>query len=72
MKPLLLSILFLFTINMRPAEKVFICKGGSAYAYHKTRDWRYLTQCTHKIEEISIEDAKSDYKRKPCKPCYKY
>ena len=63
--------IFLALSSLTPKEeKVFICKGGSAYAYHKTKNCRWLQNCTHTIEEVTLAEAKNDYKRKPCKPCY--
>ena len=65
-------LLALILVSAMPRQSpVFICKGGSAYAYHKTEDCRWLQQCNHKIEKVTVKDAENVYKRRPCKPCYK-
>lgn len=71
MKTLILFLLISGLPVKQSGEKVYICKGGSAYAYHKTKDCRFLLNCTHTIVEVSVNEAKTDYKRTPCKPCYK-
>lgn len=71
MKTLLLFLLLTSLSSFQKDDKVYICKGGSAYAYHKTKDCRFLLQCTHTIVAVEIKEAKTEYKRSPCKPCYK-
>lgn len=72
MKWLLPLFIVAFSVLKSPAgDKVYICVGGSAYAYHKTKACGWLQQCTHRVEEVTVAEAQNTYKRKPCKPCYK-
>ena len=57
-------------ISPAPTTDVYICKGGSAYAYHKTDNCRWLHNCTHEIVQVTVEEAVDKYGRKPCKACY--
>lgn len=52
------------------APKVYICKGGSAYAYHKSDRCSGLNRCTHTIVSVSKGDAEGVHRRRPCKKCY--
>ena len=54
--------------NIAEAQ-VMICISKTAYAYH-SHECRGLARCTHKIETVSISEAKkAGYV--PCKICYK-
>ncbi|MGV3588562.1 MAG: hypothetical protein ACO1OF_16270 [Adhaeribacter sp.] len=52
------------------APKVYICEGGSAYAYHSSEGCSGLNRCTHTITAVSVADAENKYSRRPCKKCY--
>ncbi|MFD2247203.1 hypothetical protein [Pontibacter ruber] len=60
--------------NAQPISKtdssVYICKGSSAYAYHKSRACEGLTYCTRDIEAVAKKEAEVNHKRKPCKACH--
>lgn len=47
-------------------SKVYVCVGGSAYAYHLKKECRGLNRCTHSIKEVTLQEAKETYKRKLC------
>ena len=49
--------------------EVYICKSGGAYAYQVMYKCSGLQHCKHTIERITISEAISTYKRKPCKNC---
>jgi hypothetical protein len=51
------------------APKVYICKGGSAYTYHKSDRCSGLNRCTHTIVAVSKGDAERAHRRRPCKKC---
>jgi hypothetical protein len=51
-------------------ERVYICFSGTAYAYHDNRNCRGLRSCTHKIDTVAINIARTKYKRRPCGYCY--
>ena len=70
MKVLVIWSILTLGLSFIQQERVFICKSGSAYAYHKTIKCRWLQNCTHKIVEVSVAEAKNELKRKPCRPCY--
>jgi predicted small secreted protein len=50
-------------------DKVYICNSKSAKKYHDNENCRGLKNCTHDVDEISIDDAK-EKGRTPCKICY--
>jgi hypothetical protein len=52
------------------APKVYICHGGSAYAYHSSNSCAGLNRCTHEITAVTKGQAEGEYKRRPCKKCY--
>ena len=67
-----LYLLFIsLTLSFTPATNVYVCVSGTAYAYHRTLDCSGLENCTHEIKEVSAATAVTEYKRKPCKRCYK-
>ena len=51
-------------------SRVWVCVGGSAYAYHAKQDCSVLKHCTHVTRKTSLDSAVQVYKRKPCKQCY--
>lgn len=69
MKNLLIVFLLSF-LTTSSTQKVYICTGPTAYAYHKYRTCRGLNRCTGEIKQISLEQAKSE-KRRACKICFK-
>ena len=50
--------------------KVIVVMSNNAYAYHKTRNCTAVKKATHKVKEVTLEEAK-EMGRKPCKICYK-
>ena len=50
--------------------KVIVVMSSNAYAYHKTRNCSAVKKATHKVKEVTLEEAK-EMGRKPCKICYK-
>ena len=80
MKKLLQVVLLFIVIGTTPAAspspisteaKVYVCVGGSAYAYHSNRDCRGLNNCRHEIIEVTVTDAIKKYRRKECRICYR-
>ena len=43
-------------LSYTPATIVYICAGGTAYAYHKFRNCFGLNNCTHEIIKITIKE----------------
>lgn len=58
------------TCSQSVKDKVYICRSGTSYAYHKQM-CKGLKKCTHKIEAVSIETARKTGHKKPCGYCYK-
>lgn len=55
----------------RPAEdKVYVCKSGTSYAYHK-KVCQGLKKCTHRIDTVTVKEAIASGHKKPCGYCYK-
>lgn len=50
-------------------EKVYICTGSSAYAYHFSSDCRGFNNCQGDVVAVSISKAQN-MGRKACKICY--
>ena len=50
--------------------KVYVVMSTNAYAYHKTRSCKAVQKATHKVKEVTIDEARS-MGREPCKMCYK-
>ena len=80
-KHFLLILIALFLSGFTSAEtqpcnyadeqtKVIVVMSNNAYAYHKTRDCSAVKKATHKVKEVTLEEAK-EMGRKPCKICYK-
>jgi hypothetical protein len=57
----------------RPAAtvspKVYVCGGGSAYAYHSSDNCAGLNRCSHGISAVAVAEAEG-MGRRPCKKCY--
>lgn len=80
-KRFLLILISLFLSGLSSAEthpcvdaneqtKVIVVMSGNAYAYHKTRNCSAVKKATHKVKEVTLEEAK-EMGRKPCKICYR-
>lgn len=70
---LILYLIFFLLLNgCTSCQKVYICKGRSAYAYHQKKNCRWLKQCTHRIGRLTEQEAAGTYHRTPCKHCYKF
>lgn len=55
---------------VKASPKVYICEGGSAYAYHSSSSCSGLNRCSHTVSAVSKADAEGNYSRRPCKKCY--
>jgi hypothetical protein len=55
----------------RPAAspKVYVCGGGSAYAYHSSDNCNGLNRCSHGVSAVTVAEAEG-MGRRPCKKCY--
>lgn len=51
------------------AEKVYVCRSGTSYAYHR-KMCSGLKRCTHRIEEMTVKEAEALGHGKPCGYCY--
>lgn len=51
------------------APKVYVCNGGSAYAYHSSEGCSGLNRCTHTVDAVTVTEAQG-MGRRPCKKCY--
>lgn len=76
MKKILLLSFLLLSIsgcgedeNKSDGEKVYICTGKSAYAYHSNNGCRGLTNCQEDIVLINMAKAQK-MGRKACEICY--
>ena len=50
--------------------KVYVVMSNNAYAYHKSRSCKAVKKATHKVKEVTLNEAKK-MGRKPCGMCYK-
>jgi len=59
------------TVAPRPvaAPKVYVCGGGSAYAYHNSDGCSGLNRCSHGVSAVTVSEAQN-MGRRPCKKCY--
>jgi hypothetical protein len=59
------------TTPPRPAAtpKVYVCGGGSAYAYHSSDNCTGLNRCSHGVSAVTVAEAEG-MGRGPCKKCY--
>jgi hypothetical protein len=67
---IIIIISLLFTLGFNQVKKVYICRSGTSYAYH-ARVCQGLGRCTHKIEYVTLEEAKASGHKKPCGYCFK-
>ncbi len=51
-------------VKKQQAPPVYICEGGSAYAYHRTESYPGLNRCTHTVSVVSKADAENSYGRR--------
>lgn len=51
-------------------NKVWICLGEHAYAYHKNPKCKGLRKCGSKIIVVDEQVAQKEYNRTKCKLCY--
>ncbi|MET3611015.1 hypothetical protein ABIC74_004903 [Mucilaginibacter rubeus] len=58
MRPLFLLFALLLHVQKTHKSVVYICDSPKAKKYHLRNDCRGLSNCTHKIIEISLEEAK--------------
>lgn len=49
--------------------KVYVCGGGSAYAYHSSDGCAGLNRCSHGVSAVTVAEAEG-MGRRPCKKCY--
>jgi hypothetical protein len=49
--------------------KVYVCGGGSAYAYHRSESCSGLNRCSHGVSPVTVAEAEN-MGRRPCKKCY--
>jgi hypothetical protein len=59
---------FLLTSCQQIQTKVYVCTGGSAVCYHKTKKCIGLSNCSMEIKKIPKGDAEKY--RRACKICY--
>lgn len=67
---IILFLLFLATGPKDPA-KVYICHSATSYAYH-TKFCEGLQNATHKIDTVTLKEAKASGHNKPCGFCFKF
>jgi hypothetical protein len=51
------------------SPKVYVCGGGSAYAYHSGEGYAGLNRCSHGVNAVTVAEAEG-MGRRPCKKCY--
>ncbi len=51
------------------APRVYVCGGGSAYAYHNSESCAGLNRCTHGVSAVTVAKAEG-MGRRPCMKCY--
>ena len=75
MKKFIMTMLFFATAFSFGAlgnsnTMVYVCTGGSAYAYHCNRGCRGLNRCGASIRYVTLSEAYSMGRSKPCGWCY--
>lgn len=60
----------LISLSANTFTKVYICKSPTSYAYHRTY-CKGLNKCTHSVDSVTIQEAKSLGKSNPCGYCYR-
>ena len=58
MRTLFLLITLVVHIHTAPKSGVYICDSPTAKKYHLRNDCRGLSRCTHRIIEITLEEAR--------------
>jgi hypothetical protein len=58
MKIVFLLITLLVHTHAAPKSSVYICDSSTAKKYHLRNDCQGLSKCTHRIIEITLQDAK--------------
>lgn len=58
MRILLLQIILLVQISIQKKNTVYFCDSNYAKKYHLRNDCKGLSHCTHKIIELTLEEAK--------------
>lgn len=53
----------------REQQKVYVVLSTTAHVYHSKKDCRGLQNATHRIKQVTVEEAKK-MGRRPCKICY--
>ena len=68
----LFILLSSLSFSFAPATtQVWVCVGGSAYAYHSNENCSGFRHCNHVMKTTTLDSAVRVYKRKPCKECYR-
>jgi hypothetical protein len=62
--------LLLLATGPKDPDKVYICKSPTSYAYH-IKFCEGLQNATHKIDTVSLKEAKASGHDKPCGFCFK-
>jgi hypothetical protein len=55
--------------RLAASPKVYLCGGGSAYAYHSSDNCNGLNRCSHGVSAVTVAEAEG-MGRRPCKKCY--
>lgn len=50
-------------------QNVFLCKNAASETFHTRKDCRGIKGCLQDMVEVSLEEAKAQYKKKGCKLC---
>lgn len=61
----------LLLVGWTPEQKVYVCMGGSSYAYHFTRSCKGLAKCRSTIKLMPQSEAIQKHGRRPCGYCKK-
>ena len=61
MKSFLFGLLFLGSVRCAPTT-VYVCDSPNAIRYHLTPKCRGLSNCSHRIIKMTLEDAKKSGK----------
>ena len=52
-------------------SSVYLCMGETSEFYHKNKTCKGLKNCSKEIISLKLDEAISDYNRRPCGFCYK-
>lgn len=66
----ILLLLFLVPARSSEPDKVFVCKSGTSYAYHR-KLCQGLKKCTHQIDTVTIQEAVASGHKEACGYCYR-